>query len=275
MLLQEWNEIQFNGVYYAPPNVGEPGVEPTADTSYTFKYARPRKPEALRIYESHVGMSSAEPKINSYTEFKNEMLPRIRELGYNAVQIMAIQEHAYYGSFGYHVTNFFAVGSPPFMLPLFPWTSTNSGFAMIAYYTSYHLWGLFLLMLAQSAPCLAGLCCSATSAPLRQYHCCARGLFYCQVCNLSSLQASSRFGTPDELKALIDEAHRLGLLVLMDIVHSHASKNSNDGINMFDGTDAMYFHGGGRGYHWMWDSRCFNYGAASLSLHAASQSVQI
>ena len=59
---------------------------------------------------------------------------------------------------------------------------------------------------------------------------------------------------------MIDEAHRLGLLVLMDIVHSHASKNSNDGINMFDGTDAGYFHGGGRGYHWMWDSRCFNYG---------------
>jgi glycosidase len=59
---------------------------------------------------------------------------------------------------------------------------------------------------------------------------------------------------------MIDEAHRLGLFVLMDIVHSHASKNTNDGINMFDGTDAMYFHGGGRGYHWMWDSRCFNYG---------------
>ena len=78
------------------------------------------------------------------------------------------------------------------------------------------------------------------------------------------LQASSRFGSPDELKALIDEAHRLGLLVLMDIVHSHASKNSNDGINMFDGTDAGYFHGGGRGYHWMWDSRCFNYGETRL-----------
>jgi len=74
-------------------------------------------------------------------------------------------------------------------------------------------------------------------------------------------QASSRCGTPDELKAMIDEAHRLGLVVLMDIVHSHASKNTNDGINMFDGTEAMYFHGGGRGYHWMWDSRCFNYGA--------------
>jgi len=177
---QEWNEIQFNGVYYAPPNKGLPGAEPTFDTSYTFKYARPSKPEALRIYECHVGMSSAEAKINSYTGFRKEMLPRIRDLGYNAVQIMAVQEHAYYGSFGYHVTNFFA--------------------------------------------------------------------------------ASSRFGTPDELKAMIDEAHRLGLLVLMDIVHSHASKNSNDGINMFDGTDAGYFHGGGRGYHWMWDSRCFNYG---------------
>ena len=83
-------------------------------------------------------------------------------------------------------------------------------------------------------------------------------------------QASSRFGTPDELKYLIDEAHRLGLFVLMDIVHSHASKNTNDGINMFDGTDAMYFHGGGRGYHWMWDSRCFNYGAPFLFPCAAA-----
>ena len=85
---------------------------------------------------------------------------------------------------------------------------------------------------------------------------------------VSCLQASSRCGTPDELKYLIDEAHRLGLIVLMDIVHSHASKNTNDGINMFDGTDAMYFHGGGRGYHWMWDSRCFNYGGVSARLQS-------
>lgn len=69
-----------------------------------------------------------------------------------------------------------------------------------------------------------------------------------------------RCGSPDELKAMIDEAHRLGMVVLMDIVHSHASKNTNDGINMFDGTDAMYFHSGERGNHWMWDSRLFNYG---------------
>nr|QKY15163.1 starch branching enzyme (1,4-alpha-glucan branching enzyme II) (SBE2) [Polytomella parva] len=176
---QEWNEVQYNGVYYEPPQKGEPG-ELHPDKSYVFKYGRPDKPRALRIYECHVGMSSSEPKINSYTEFKRDMLPRIRDLGYNAIQIMAVQEHAYYASFGYHVTNFFA--------------------------------------------------------------------------------PSSRFGTPDELKALIDEAHRLGLVVLMDIVHSHASKNTNDGISMFDGTDGMYFHGGQRGYHWMWDSRCFNYG---------------
>ncbi|KAI8112937.1 hypothetical protein M9434_004256 [Picochlorum sp. BPE23] len=176
---QEWNEIQFNGVYWEPPEKGEPGVLEDGK-SYTFKYPRPPRPRNLRIYECHVGMSSEEPKVNSYIEFRDEMLPRIRKLGYNTIQIMAIQEHAYYGSFGYHVTNFFGT--------------------------------------------------------------------------------SSRCGTPDELKSMIDEAHRLGITVLMDIVHSHASKNTMDGINMFDGTDGMYFHGGGRGYHWMWDSRCFNYG---------------
>ena len=176
---QEWNEIQYNGVYWQPPEAGAPGVYDSAK-SYTFKYERPERPRDLRIYECHVGMSSQEPRVNSYLEFRDQMLPRIRKLGYNAIQIMAVQEHAYYGSFGYHVTNFYA--------------------------------------------------------------------------------ASSRCGTPDELKALIDEAHRQGLVVLMDIVHSHASKNTQDGINMFDGTDGMYFHGGGRGYHWMWDSRCFNYG---------------
>jgi 1,4-alpha-glucan branching enzyme len=176
---QEWNEVLFNGVYWEPPEVGAPG-EVHPDKKYTFKYPRPPRPRALRIYECHVGMSSEEPKVNSYLEFRKDMLPRIRKLGYNAIQIMAIQEHAYYGSFGYHVTNFFG--------------------------------------------------------------------------------ASSRCGTPEELKAMIDEAHRLGMIVLMDIVHSHASKNTNDGINMFDGTDAMYFHSGARGNHWMWDSRLFNYG---------------
>lgn len=73
---------------------------------------------------------------------------------------------------------------------------------------------------------------------------------------------SSRCGTPDELKALIDEAHRLGMVVFIDVVHSHASRNVYDGITCFDGTEGMYFHGGGRGYHWMWDSSCFNYGAS-------------
>lgn len=176
---QAWDEVQFNGCYYEPEETSEPGVF-EQDKKYQFKYNRPPKPNTLRIYECHVGMSSEEAKVNSYLEFKNDVLPRIKSLGYNTIQIMAIQEHAYYGSFGYHVTNFFGI--------------------------------------------------------------------------------SSRCGTPDELKAMIDEAHRLGLYVLIDIVHSHASSNSNDGINLFDGSDGQYFHSGARGYHWMWDSRLFNYG---------------
>lgn len=146
-----------------------------------FSILNQKKPKSLRIYEAHVGMSSMEPVVNTYANFRDDVLPRIKRLGYNAVQIMAIQEHSYYGSFGYHVTNFFA--------------------------------------------------------------------------------PSSRCGTPDDLKSLIDKAHELGLLVLMDIVHSHASNNVLDGLNRFDGTDSHYFHSGSRGYHWMWDSRLFNYGS--------------
>ncbi|KAL1545731.1 1,4-alpha-glucan branching enzyme [Salvia divinorum] len=168
--VQAPGEIPFNGIYYDPPE----------EEKHVFEHPRPIKPKSLRIYESHVGMSSKDPVINTYVNFRDEVLPRIKKLGYNAVQIMAIQEHSYYASFGYHVTNFFA--------------------------------------------------------------------------------PSSRFGTPDELKSLIDRAHELGLLVLMDIVHSHASNNTLDGLNMFDGTDTCYFHSGSRGYHWVWDSRLFNYG---------------
>ncbi|KAK3445557.1 hypothetical protein EUGRSUZ_A01533 [Eucalyptus grandis] len=169
--IQAPGEIPYNGIYYDPPD----------EMKYVFKHSRPKRPNSLRIYETHVGMSSTEPVINTYANFRDEVLPRIKRLGYNAVQIMAIQEHSYYASFGYHVTNFFA--------------------------------------------------------------------------------PSSRFGTPDDLKSLIDKAHELGLLVLMDIVHSHASNNVLDGLNMFDGTDSHYFHSGSRGYHWMWDSRLFNYGS--------------
>ncbi|CAL9183351.1 unnamed protein product [Musa hybrid cultivar] len=169
--VQAPGEIPYNGIYYDPPE----------EEKYVFQHPQPKAPKSLRIYESHVGMSSPEPKINTYASFRDDVLPRIKRLGYNAVQIMAIQEHSYYASFGYHVTNFFA--------------------------------------------------------------------------------PSSRFGTPDELKSLIDRAHELGLLVLMDIVHSHASNNVLDGLNQFDGTDSHYFHPGPRGHHWMWDSRLFNYGS--------------
>nr|XP_027190205.1 1,4-alpha-glucan-branching enzyme 1, chloroplastic/amyloplastic isoform X3 [Cicer arietinum] len=162
----------YDGVYWDPP----------LSERYQFKYPRPPKPKAPRIYEAHVGMSSSEPRINSYREFADDILPRIRENNYNTVQLMAVMEHSYYASFGYHVTNFFAV--------------------------------------------------------------------------------SSRSGTPEDLKYLIDKAHSLGLHVLMDIVHSHASNNVTDGLNGFDlgqSSQESYFHTGDRGYHKLWDSRLFNY----------------
>lgn len=148
---------------------------------YKFQNARPKfkDHDGLKIYEAHVGISSSEPKIGSYKEFTRDVLPLIHKLGYNAIQLMAVMEHAYYASFGYQVTNFFAI--------------------------------------------------------------------------------SSRCGTPEELKELIDTAHGLGIRVLLDVVHSHSSKNVEDGLNMFNGTDHYLFHGGGRGNHDLWDSRLFNY----------------
>eukprot|EP01017_Pseudomicrothorax_dubius_P043586 TRINITY_DN7285_c0_g2_i2.p1 TRINITY_DN7285_c0_g2~~TRINITY_DN7285_c0_g2_i2.p1 ORF type:complete len:726 (-),score=176.72 TRINITY_DN7285_c0_g2_i2:113-2290(-) len=148
--------------------------------AYKWQHERPPKKQNLKIYECHIGMAGIEPRVHTYKEFTKIVLPRIKKLGYNAIQMMAIMEHAYYGSFGYHVTNFFAI--------------------------------------------------------------------------------SSRFGEPNDLKELIDTAHGLGITVLIDLVHSHASANEMDGINNFDGTDYQYFHAGGKGKHDLWDSRLFDYG---------------
>lgn len=125
-------------------------------------------------------MSSEEPKVAQYREFADNILPRIKRAGYNAIQLMGIMEHAYYASFGYLVTSFFA--------------------------------------------------------------------------------PSSRFGTPDELKYMVDKAHQMGLIVIMDCIHSHAASNVLDGLNMFDGTDHQYFHSGVRGFHSEWKSYLFDYG---------------
>ena len=138
------------------------------------------------VYEAHIGMAQQEAKIGTYAEFTQHILPRIEKSGYNTIQLMAIQEHPYYGSFGYQVSSFFA--------------------------------------------------------------------------------ASSRFGTPEALKHLIDSAHARGLAVIMDLVHSHAVSNEVEGLSRFDGTEFQYFHSGPRGYHDAWDSRCFDY-AKSEVLH--------
>lgn len=138
------------------------------------------KTDPLMIYECHVGMSQQEEKVGTYNEFRENVLPRVAAAGYNCIQVMAIQEHPYYGSFGYHVSSFFA--------------------------------------------------------------------------------PSSRFGTPEELKELIDEAHRMGIAVIMDIVHSHAVKNENEGLGNLAGDPNQYFYEGGRREHPAWDSLCFDYG---------------
>ncbi|MHC1707624.1 MAG: alpha amylase C-terminal domain-containing protein [Bacteroidales bacterium] len=140
--------------------------------------------EPLLIYECHVGMAQEKEGTGTYLEFASKVLPRIKKAGYNAIQLMAIMEHPYYGSFGYHVSSFFA--------------------------------------------------------------------------------ASSRFGTPEELKELVRTAHTMGIAVIMDIVHSHTVKNVLEGLNEFDGSDHQYFHPGDRGEHPQWDSKIFDYGKTEV-----------
>lgn len=132
------------------------------------------------IYECHIGMAQEEGKVGTYKEFTQNILPRIKKAGYNTIQIMAIMEHPYYGSFGYQVSNFYA--------------------------------------------------------------------------------PSSRYGNSKELKELINTAHEMGITVLLDVVHSHAVKNTGDGINEFDGTSYQFFHEGSKGEHSAWDTKLFNYG---------------
>lgn len=146
---------------------------------YGWEDANFKIPKTPLIYECHVGMAQDKYGIGTYREFADNILPRVKKLGYNTVQIMAIMEHPYYGSFGYQVSNFFA--------------------------------------------------------------------------------PSSRFGTADDLKYLINTAHKMGIAVLLDIVHSHAVGNTNEGLNLFDGTDYQYFHSGGKGDHPAWGTKLFNY----------------
>ncbi len=152
---------------------------PETEYRWTVKKFVPHT-SPLLIYECHIGMAQEREGVGTYTEFRDLILPRIAADGYNAIQIMAIQEHPYYGSFGYHVSNFYA--------------------------------------------------------------------------------PSSRFGTPEELKSLIDKAHELGIAVIMDIVHSHAVKNENEGLGRLDGSYNQYFYGDDRREHPAWDSLCFDYG---------------
>lgn len=175
-VVQDENTKDFSAQFWNP------------EKPYVFENQSPEiDNEPLLIYESHVGMAQEKEGVGTYNEFITNVLPRIKAGGYNAVQLMAIAEHPYYGSFGYHVSNFFA--------------------------------------------------------------------------------ASSRFGTPEELKKLVDAAHGIGLLVIMDLVHSHTVKNVREGINLFDGTEYQYLKPGQEGVHPQWDSKLFDYSkTATLQL---------
>ncbi len=146
---------------------------------YSFRHPIPPAPVAPLIYEAHIGMAQEEAKVGGFREFREKILPRVARGGYNTLQLMAVMSHPYYGSFGYHVANFFSI--------------------------------------------------------------------------------SSRFGTPDEFRELVDAAHAEGLRVIIDLVHSHAVKNEAEGLAKFDGTRHAYFHEGERGEHPGWDSLLFDY----------------
>ena len=167
--VQDCTTHDYSGQIWSPPS------------AYVWKNEfDPSTVKAPFIYESHTGMAGEEPRVHTYREFAEQVLPRVRKAGYNTVQLMAIQEHPYYGSFGYHVSSFFA--------------------------------------------------------------------------------ACSRFGTPEDLKYLVDTAHGMGIAMILDVVHSHAVKNISEGLNNLDGSGHQYFHSGEKGNHPQWDSKCFDYG---------------
>lgn len=86
----------YVGIHWDPPQ------------PYQWQNSKPKKTSGLRIYECHVGIASPELRVASYKEFAYNVIPRIKKLGYNCIQLMAVMEHAYYACFGYQVTNFFA-----------------------------------------------------------------------------------------------------------------------------------------------------------------------
>ncbi len=168
-VVQDPNTLDFAASFYPESNFKW--------TDNDFDLSKIKSP---LVYEAHVGMGLDKEGVGTWAEFEEKVLPRIKKLGYNCIQLMAVQEHPYYGSFGYHVSNFFA--------------------------------------------------------------------------------PSSRFGTPDDLRALVNAAHNMGISVIMDLVHSHSVKNEAEGLANFDGSGGQYFHKGDRGHHPAWDSKLFDYG---------------
>lgn len=74
---------------------------------------------------------------------------------------------------------------------------------------------------------------------------------------------TARFGTPDELKYLIDRCHRAGIAVLLDWVPAHFPRDEH-GLVWFDG-NALYEHPDPRrGEHPDWGTLIYDYGKAEV-----------
>ncbi len=110
-----------NGWHDRIPAYATRVVQDETTKNYTAQFWNPAEPfdwrgddfdirrnGPLLIYEAHVGMAQEREGVGTYTEFTEKILPIVKRAGYNAIQLMAIAEHPYYGSFGYHVSSFFA-----------------------------------------------------------------------------------------------------------------------------------------------------------------------
>jgi 1,4-alpha-glucan branching enzyme len=84
---------------------------PPASERYSWKHPRPQKPKAIKVYECHIGISTPEKRVGTYKEFTQNVLKRIKDLGYNTIQIMAIMEHAYYACMSHFIRQIYLLMS--------------------------------------------------------------------------------------------------------------------------------------------------------------------
>jgi 1,4-alpha-glucan branching enzyme len=145
--------------------------------------ARDPRREPVSIYEVHLGSWARVPeeanRYLAYREIAPLLVEHVKRLGFTHIQLLPVAEHAFYPSWGYQITGYYA--------------------------------------------------------------------------------PTARYGSPDDLRFLIDLCHREGIGVILDWVPAHFPKD-DFALRLFDGT-ALYEHGDPRqGEHPDWGTLIFNYG---------------